>query len=259
MALKTATASLSSSFIIFCPTGFIPYQDGIIDSTTGYIKPNGSASWGLLSGKSWSNYTNYQLSFNPIKWTAPIIDIGEIRYFNLGIEADFDGTLYYIIHVSSTGLFQGEETEYLIQDGNYNIDAFYGRYVYVTAFVNGSIFRSMNITTSNKKSTYHLQDVDTSTLSGTAAERTLSLSLSISSIIDMQIQPKAASTYAVNLYVSDTATSKVLIPVIISKSASSPKFALFGIDNDARNGVVDITLTALPRQVMTGGNLVVIT
>jgi hypothetical protein len=58
--------------------------------------------------------------------------------------------------------------------------------------------------------------------------------------------------------VSDTANSEILIPVVKSKSSSAPSFALYGIDNDPRDGVVDITITALPRQAMFGGNLVVL-
>jgi hypothetical protein len=58
--------------------------------------------------------------------------------------------------------------------------------------------------------------------------------------------------------VSDTATSEILIPVIKSKNTTTPTFALYGIDNDPRDGVVDITVTALPRQAMFRGNLVVL-
>jgi hypothetical protein len=46
--------------------------------------------------------------------------------------------------------------------------------------------------------------------------------------------------------------------VVKSKSAAAPSFVLYGIDNDPRDGVVDVTLTTLPRQAMTGGNLLVV-
>jgi hypothetical protein len=92
----------------------------------------------------------------------------------------------------------------------------------------------------------------------------------------MVITPRAASPYAVDLYVSNTATSVLLTPIVISKTAGGQyittdyiesgyftssfgaSFALYGIDNDARDGVVDITIKAMPRQVMSGGNLLVI-
>lgn len=258
MATVTGSGTLSSAFTIFCPTGFIPYQQGIIDYSTGYIKPNGIGAWGNVSGKTWSIWNNFQISYQTIKWTAPLIDIGSVKYFNLNIEMDFDGSCYFIIHISNTGEFAGEESEYLIQDGDYDVNAFYGRYVYVTAIVNGPVLRSMTITNSSEYSTFHLQDINTSTLGGTTSARTLTITQPISSIIDMQIQPKTATTYNVNLYVSDTATSNALIPMVISKTMPTPSFVLRGIDNDPRDGVVDITITSLPRQAMTGGNLIVI-
>jgi hypothetical protein len=50
----------------------------------------------------------------------------------------------------------------------------------------------------------------------------------------------------------------VLIPIVKNKSNTAPTFALYGIDNDARDGVVDIKITALPRMVMYGGRLTVV-
>jgi hypothetical protein len=46
--------------------------------------------------------------------------------------------------------------------------------------------------------------------------------------------------------------------VVKNKSATSPTFALYGIDNDPRDGIVDIKITALPRMVMYGGRLTVV-
>jgi hypothetical protein len=80
----------------------------------------------------------------------------------------------------------------------------------------------------------------------------------------------------VDLYVSNTATSVLLTPIVISKTAggtymasgyyvddyfvnaTGASFALYGIDNQPRDGIVDISLKGLPRQVMAGGNLLVI-
>lgn len=258
MATVTGSGTLSSAFSIFCPTGFIPYEQGLLDQSTGYIKPLSVGQWLNVKGKTWNTWNNFQISYQQIRWTAPLVDVGEVKYFNLNIELDFDGVAYYLIHTSETGLFAGEETEYLIKDGDYNVAAFYGRYAYVTVVANSPELRSMTITASNQYTTFHLQNVNTATLGGSTSARTLTLTQPISSIVDMQIQPKTATTYNVNLYVSDTATSTALIPMVISKSMPSPSFVMRGIDNDPRDGIVDITITALPKQVMTGGNLVVI-
>jgi len=187
-----------------------------------------------------------------------VLDIGSIDYFNIEITAEADGEISYLIHVSDTGQFGGEETEYLIENGDFNITAFYGRYIYVTARCQGTTLSRMTVSTNTSKVSLKLTNVDTSTLSGTAANRTLSVSAPISAIYDIHVQPRAATSYAVNLYVSDTANSQVLIPVVNSKSATAPAIALYGIDNDARDGIVDITITALPRMIMTGGNVLVV-
>lgn len=258
MPTLTADAALTTTFSLDAVTGFRPYAQGILDAQTGSIKPTGSGTWSQLTGRTWSTWNNFQLTQNQIRWTSNLIDVGEVKYFNINITADFDGSLYYIVHVSETGAFTGEESEYLIQDGDLDIDAFYGRYVYVTAFVTGREFRSMVITTSSEFNSITLNDVNTSTLAGSVSARQLSITQPISAIIDLQIQPKAANPYNVNLYVSDTATSRVLIPVVLSKTLPTPQIVMYGIDNDARDGVVDITLKTLPRQAMTGGNLVVL-
>lgn len=256
MATVTGSGAFTSTVKLSAITGFIYYQDGQLDPTTGTIKAQGNSRWSALT--TWAAFNNYITDRDPIVWTAPRLDIGSVDYFNLTITADFDGAIEYLVHVSETGLFQGEESEYLIQEGNLNISAFYGRYVYVTARCTGTEFRQMSVGTDTTKSTFKLVDVDTSTLSGTITARQIPLTVSVSKIYDLNIEPHAATSYAVNLYVSDTATSKVLIPVIVSKSATAPSFALYGIDNDPRDGRVDLTITALPRMVMINGNIIVV-
>lgn len=258
MAIENASATLSTSTTQVCITGFINYNQGYIDSVSGTVKATGSSTWSNLSGASWNDYTNYLQTFDEIRWTAPQLDLGRVQYFALNIESEFKGSISYIIHVSETGVFAGEETETYVKEGDTNVPGFYGRFVYVTARVTGTELSRMTVTADTTTREYEITDVDTSTLSGSASNRVIALPTAVSLIKDIHIQPKAATSYAVNLYVSDTATSEVLIPVVKSKSRTTPSFALYGIDNDARNGIVDITITALPRQVMYGGNLVVL-
>lgn len=258
MTIENAQASLASSFTQVAITGFINYAAGEIDPVSGYVVANGSASWRNLAGTNWDSFTNYQQSLDPIIWTAPVLNLGAVQYFTLNIEVEYEGEISYIIHVSETGQFGGEETEYYVQNGDTNVAGFYGQYAYVTARVSGRQLRRMTITANTQVVEYILANVDTSTLAGTNTARIIPLPTVVSVIKDIHIQPKAAQTYAVNLYVSDTATSKILIPVVVSKSNQEPSFALYGIDNDPRDGVVDITISALPRQVMLGGNLLVL-
>ena len=276
MTTQSASAALSSQFTSEIITGFIPYRQGVIDPTTGSVKAVGNNRWGNLRGTTWATFKSYIRDFLPIKWTSNLVDIGQVDWFTLAISSEFSGTLSYIIYTSSTGRFTGEETILKVVDGDSNIPAFYGRYVYVTAFVTGQEFISMQITSSRATVEYFYRDVDTTTLSGTSSQRYLSLDNPISKITELTVTPQATS-YAVDLYVSDTATSRVLIPVVISKASSGlyftsgyitenyfsegsqASFALYGIDNQPRDGVVDLHLKGLPRQVMAGGNLYAIT
>lgn len=257
MPTQSAEATLSSAFTLTPVIGFLYYQQGNLDINSGTIKAQGRSRWSSLT--TWSSFNSYITEYDQIRWTAPMIDIGSTDYFNLNIVCEFTGTaVSYLIHVSDTGIFGGEETEYLIQEGNLNVSAFYGRYVYVTAVVAGTELSRLTVTTNTNKTTIKLVDVNTSTLGGTVSNRVITMPRSVSTIYDMNIECRAATTYNVNLYVSDTPTSQALIPVVKSKSATAPAIALYGIDNDPRDGIVDITITALPRMIMTGGNLIVV-
>ena len=276
MAIKTGEAALTTEFRIVAVTAFIPYEQGILDPISGTIKAIGRGRWGSLSGSSWSSFTSYVNEFQPIRWTSSVIDTGEIAYFNIAIASEFDGSVSYRIYVSNTGDFQGEETEYIIQDGDDQIAAFYGRFVHVTAECTGTELRQMQITTDKEVVEFTYRDLDTSTLDGSSSQRILNLDNPISLITEMVITPRAATPYAVDLYVSNTSTSTLLTPIVISKAAGGTymaagyyvddyfvssfgaSFALYGIDNQTRDGIVDISLKGLPRQVMSGGNLLVI-
>jgi hypothetical protein len=192
------------------------------------------------------------------------------------IEAEFQGDIFYRIFVSNSTDFRGEETEIVIKNGDLNIPAFYGRYVRVTAECSGAELQQMLITTDKETVTFSYRDLLTNTLPGSASERFVNLDSPISLITEMVITPTAATPYPVDLYVSHFATSPVLIPVVINKAAGGKyiadsyiatdyfenafgaSFALYGIDNQARDGQVDISLRGLPRQLMSGGNLLVI-
>ena len=257
MALVTATGAWTSTFTILPQTGFVYFQDGIIDPLTGVVTAPSTGRWAVLSGTTWSSWRNYRQQLSQIKWTAPLLDLGSPQYFALNVACDFQGTMQYLIHTSTTGDFATDVEEYLITGSDLNITSFYGQFVYVTAILDGPELRRMTVTTDTTSRQLQLVNVNSSTLSGSNTARQIPLPGVYSSIKEIHIQPKAATAYAVNLYVSDTATSVVTIPVVVSKS-STPTFALYGIDNEPRDAVVDITLEVMPRMAMIGGNLTVI-
>jgi hypothetical protein len=257
MALLTAEAALSSQITAEIITGFQYQFVGVINDD-GVIKPESLGAWSLLSGTSWQQWTNFTLNPQTIKITSPLIDLGRVDYFTIDITAELEGTVEYLVYVSSTGAFAGEESETYIEDGDTNIPAFYGQFMYVIARANSQEFRRMTVTTDKTLKYITLNDINSSTLSGTNTARQIPMPETVSAITDIKISVKATTPYAVNLYVSDTATSEIAIPVIKSKNATTPTFALYGIDNDPRNAIVDIEITALPRQAMIGGNIRVV-
>jgi hypothetical protein len=260
MAILSAEAALSAHFSQFTVVGFYNWRKGYVDifdvQGNGYVRPFSQGHWGLLG--NWGTAASWQQELMlPIVWTSERIDIGQIKYFTLSITSEFEGSISYLVHTSDLGLFEGEESSYLIEEGNVNIPAFYGRYVYVTARVNGNQLRRMTIEANSSTYNIQLQNVDTSTLPGTPGSRTINIGRTASAIQDVKISVRAATPYAVNLYVSDQATSEVLIPVVRGKGAE-PTFGLFGIDNEPRDGIIDIECKAMARQAMLGGNVYVL-
>lgn len=257
MAIENAAAALTATATIEAVTGFQNYQQGQLDTISGTIKAEGRSRWADLT--TWNNYKDWITEKDPIKWTAPVLDIGSVRYFTISVVAEFTGTAsHYDIAVSETGLFDGEETIYKIQEGNTDVSAFYGRFVYVTLTINGPELSRMTVTTSTNTNSFNYNNVNTSTLAGSVAARQVPLSNPISQIVDMAISVVATTAYNMDVYVTDTPSSTALVPVVVSKSGTTPTFRLVGLDNQNRDGIVDITVRAMPRQAVVGGNMVVI-
>lgn len=258
MSIVTAQATITSTSQLIAQTNFVFYRDGNIDVTDGSIRPQAIGRWAALSGTTWGEFSSYQQTVKQIRWTSDLVDIGVNDYFTLNIETEFDGALEtFFVDVSSTGDFAGEEQHYVIEEGNINVPAFKGRYVYVTAIVDGSRLGRMTITASTASNEIRLTDIDTGSLPGTAGNRQINIP-PVSLIKDIVIQPKVSTTYNVDLYVSSTPTSTLLIPMVVSKSGSDTRIGLFGIDNQPRDGVVDLAVNVMPRQAMFAGNLIVI-
>jgi hypothetical protein len=258
MALQNATATLTATTSLSGWGLFSIIQQGTLDFITGFINPPGRSTWASLT--TWADFTSYQTEFDPIVWTTERIDIGAVDYFTVSIQADADGEIEYRIYTSETGVFGGEETVTEVTNGDLNVPAFYGQYLYVQALVPGGVLRRLT-TTTQRGSNYkivRLQNVNTSTLSGTTAGRVLNIPQPLSAIVDIFVQPKSVTAYNLDVYITDTPTSVVVTPIVISKSTAAPTIALYGLDNYARDAVVDVTITGLPQQAMEGNNIFVI-
>jgi hypothetical protein len=253
MTIQSASAALTAQSQMIAITGYIEYQQGFLDPETNTIRALSQSTWRALEDVTWSELSSFSGNPLPILWSAPILDLGIIDFFTLNIETQAAGLVSLEIFVSETGLFAGEEQAYYLEEGQ-NVAAFYGQYVAVNAKVQGDELSRLTINSSRETIDIELRDIDTSTLPGTVNAR--QLPLTASAIVDIVIQPKAVTPYPVNLYVSAQPTSEIVIPLIRNKQLGT--IALYGIDNDPRDAVIDARVKIMPIQRLFNGNLVVV-
>ena len=233
-----------------------------IDPVTLQILPQGTSTWSGLSSTGWNTWRtwNYNYDNQIVFYFGPIAIDLQPKNFTLKIFTDSPATINYEIYTSNTGAFTGEETKTEITPGQTNISGFIGAraMVAVIATATGGIPVINSITyeytTVGAKQLSYSQ-VSTSTLSGTSSSRILNLNTTVGGITTVNIQPYETTAYNVDAYVTATPTSTYLIPKVISSNSTTLTFALVGVDNQPRDGVVDIYLQTLPMQYMDGNNL----
>jgi hypothetical protein len=236
-----------------------PAPNGIFDQELGYILPPDVGTW--TTAATWTDFVQWNmLPASPLIWALDIVDLGSVKKFNLKIVTDADGRVEYKIYTSNTGAFAGEETITTVSTGSTGIAAFTGRYVWIEVFVYATggvnVLYGVEYSISEEVNKFSLNDIDTSTLGGSASARTLVLPKAVSGVTNIQITPKTVSNYQLDVYVTDYPTCSTVIPRILSKT-SPYQIALIGLDNIARDAVVDVLVEYLPEGYMSGNNLLV--
>jgi hypothetical protein len=237
-------------------------QSAVYNEQTQTIYPVSTSTWSGLASTTWEAWTNWAYSTNDtIVYHSQVTPLGFVaKDFTLTIETESNAEISYKVYTSMTGDFSGEETETDIPSGATNVASFNGRFFFVTIIATRvfemPVITGVEITLNETADEIVLSSVSTSTLGGTQTARQIPLPRPISRIVDVKIMPhETASPYNLDVYVTNTPTSTYLIPKIISKSNTTPTFALVGVDNQPRDGVVDIRLKTLPEQYMLGNNL----
>lgn len=229
--------------------------------TTGQVYPTGSTTWATNSTwgswRLWNSAYSEQIVTYFVSGNMSPVPIS----YTLRINTQANCPITYEIYTTSTGEFTGEEVKTTIEPGDGAIPAFYGTHFRVAVIANAGtgmpIIDSIQFEyTSAGEKELNFSQISTSSLLGTSAARTLRLNTDIGGISSVQIQPYETTAYAMDVYVTNTATSTYLVPKIISSSTSTLTFALVGLDNHARDGIVDVNLKCLPLQYMSGNNLV---
>ena len=235
--------------------------NGQLDLDSGFILPTNAGTWAQLSGATWASWTVWNNTpVNPMIWVTETIVVPFSTTYNLKIETLAQGEVSYEVYTSTTGLFEGEESTTVIAAGAATVPSFTGNFVKVAVIVTNTgqatVLQDTRITATDFTIDVLLNSVDTSTLAGTAGNRTLTLPRTISGILNMSVVAQDVTAYTPNVYVTDITTTQFVTAVVTDKDATAPKVGVFGIDGYARDAVVDVRIRALPASKMVGNNLV---
>jgi hypothetical protein len=236
----------------------LPAYQGRLESSTNRVLPEDTATWDDLD--SWQDLSTWISQPSPeIIWRTDRIDLGRSGSFNLEIITQAQGIVSYRVYTSTTGAFNGEETETVIANNATNIAAFTGRYVIVAVYVTRTSglhqLESIEVSANTETFTISRSGVDSATLAGTTAARELDLGREVSHIWSISIQAQP-TVYNQDVYVTDYPSANTLIPTVISRTPSAPTFKLVGLDNVARDAVIDFEVVCMATQTMLNGNLV---
>lgn len=235
---------------------------GVINLETNEVFPVDTATWDDIADYTWGAWESWTINTDDyMLWRLDPIFFPAVQDFCLRITCDANGTVDYIVYTSTTGEFNGEETTTTITNGDTNVAGFNGIAVIVVAKVWKTVgvnkLSGITVTTTNRTIGETISDADSSTLTGSSSSRQIPITRNYSAISDIAIHAHAVTSYTQDVYVTEHPSSTTVIPRVISKSNTTPTFALIGVDNVARDGVVDIQITGLPQQYMQGNNLLI--
>lgn len=231
----------------------------LADGTQRVIASNSGAWTDLTTWDSWNSYT---FQPNTLNWLSEVVDLGRVDYFTVQISADCVGAVTYTVYTSQTGAFGGEETETVINDGDTDIAGFYGQFVIIGISVvsQGSTpaINAFDYTVSGERLAVTLNDVNSGTLAGTDAARTLSIPVTLSVITNIQLTPHLADSYIADEYVAAGyfETGEPIVAAIVNKSRDNPQIVLKTFSGANTSGIFDAVVYGLPRQDRLGQNVI---
>jgi hypothetical protein len=230
--------------------------NGIFDFDNQRVTAPDNGSWSALT--SWSAWSTWITATDDyMYWLLDPVDLYEVKQFCFNITTESNGIIDYYVYTSSTGAFAGEETETIIAEGDDGVAAFTTRFyqigLRVERLVNPQEITGIEVRLLESKNKFSLDNINTSTLTGTSASRTLAFNRNVGTITNIQITPKQVTSYTPDFYVSDVATSNHVTPIVIDKTV--PSITLVGIDGKPRDAIVDVLIEYLPEMYMDGRNL----
>ena len=234
--------------------------NGRLDLESNQVFPTNTGTWDDIA--TWDGFTSwYNIPTYPLVYITERFDLFTQQDFNLKIETATNGQVSYEVYTSNTGSFVGEETTVAIAPGDTNVSGFNGTYymigVTVTQGTGLTTIDGIQATTSNRQITETITQVDTSTLAGTVSAREIPISRNFSILTAIDVISHEVTSYKLDVYVTDYLNCKTVIPRVVSKNRAAPTIALIGLDNVPRDGIVDLKISGLPEQYMSGNNLLV--
>ena len=244
-----------------------PTVNGILQtdsagSSTIVINPGGD--WDDLPA-TWEEWLNYNIGGgDTLYWITEPIVMERSDYFNIETDIDATGIVEYTVWTSTTGAFDGEETQTVIVENQEDIDGFNGKYVVLGIKVtevaaNGPVqINRFSWKTTGRTLALYFNDYNSTDLNGSIGNRTIFPQRTISVIKNIQITPKSAEGYVVDDYVEDDyfeGSTGFIVANIKSKSFSSFTIGLYTSDGNPTEGTFDAVAQVLPEQYANGANL----
>ena len=223
-----------------------------------------SDSYQGVSNDDWTDYTDWSTWTTWTQNSANLIlqlddDLGSVAARVPLLNLLSQGTVTIVLKVSSTGAFAGEETTHTFTyDGTaLAIPAGqYYRYTVTVATLNGAppVIEQIESSYTTEYATQQFIQVDTSTLAGTAAARTVptTIGTAVTAVITVQ----NSTAYVDRAYsVPDSFSVSTIAPVAGIVSKSPLQISLrdhYGVPVD---GIVDITVTGAAKVYHTDGGV----
>ena len=246
----------------------LPTPTGSLDINTNTIIPNDNGTWALFdtNGQDWDSLTNWVTApVSPMITVSEELDLGISTTFTLQITTEVVGSISYTVYTTDDNAWvPASTTATIIASDAENIPAFTGRYVRVAASITSpSILAqliSMELSAGTKRFDILLNDINSSTLTGTSTARMINLGRNVSHVINLQITPHKASG---NTWVTSTSgyteatISKLSTAIIVDKLAGHANIAFINAEGSYVDSTFDAVAYVLPEQYMSDNNLAV--
>lgn len=229
------------------------------DGTQKLVSAN-SGTWADFS--SWEAWRSWASDPATLNHLTPIVDFGSTQTYTITSEASIVGTATYYVYTSDTGAFAGEQTETTIAPGATDTAAFTSRYAMIGISVaqsqagNPSI-SAFNFVASTEAIRVELNDIVSSSLSGTVSSRTLQIPNTVSAVLNMNLTTQSAEGYIDADYIDADyfEAGEAAIPLIVDKSRTGPNVRFINTSGTSIDTTFDAALVVLPQQYRNNDNL----